>query len=293
MTGLDFYLSEPFAQHALLAGALVAITCGLIGPFVVTRRMAFAVHGTSELAFTGAAAGLVIADNAIAGALVGALVVAGVIGVLGVREQERDATIGVILAFGLGMGVLLLSHYQGFATAATNILFGNIFGVSNDQLLGLIVIGLVVIAVMVPMYRPLLFASVDPEVAAARGVRVRLLGTLFLLVLAFTVTEAAQVVGTLLVLSLAITPAAAAQRLSANPLAVTVMSVAFAFVAAVGGILASLASSTVKPSVFVTSFSFAIYLGARIVPPIRAASSFRPASRGLHRRGPRDGRSPR
>ncbi len=116
---------------------------------------------------------------------------------------------------------------------------------------------------------------------------------LFLLVLAFTVTEAAQVVGTLLVLSLAITPAAAAQRLSANPLAVTVMSVAFAFVAAVGGILASLASSTVKPSVFVTSFSFAIYLVARIVAPIRAASSFRPASRGWHRRAPRDGRSPR
>jgi zinc/manganese transport system permease protein len=162
--------------------------------------------------------------------------------------------------------VLLLSHYRGFATAATNIIFGNIFGVSNHQLLGLIVIGVVVIAVMVPMYRPLLFASVDPEVAAARGVRVRLLGTIFLLVLAFTVTEAAQVVGTLLVLSLAITPAAAAQRLSANPLAVTAMSVAFAFVASVGGILASLASSTVKPSVFVTSFSFAIYLAARVYP---------------------------
>ena len=266
--GLDFYLSEPFAQHALLAGALVAITCGLIGPFVVTRRMAFAVHGTSELAFTGAAAGLVIADNALAGALIGALVVAALIGVLGVREQERDATIGVILAFGLGMGVLLLSHYRGFATAATNILFGNIFGVSNNQLLGLVAIGVVVIVVMVPLYRPLLFASVDPEVAAARGVRVRLLGTIFLLVLAFTVTEAAQVVGTLLVLSLAITPAAAAQRLTANPLAVTAMSVAFAFVASVGGILASLASSTVKPSVFVTSFSFAIYLIARVVGPL-------------------------
>src|SRR5205809_6294743 len=98
------YLSQPFAQHALAAGTLVAITCGLISPFVVTRRMAFAVHGTSELAFTGAAAGLVVADNALAGALVGAVVVAALIGVLGVEEGERDSTIGVILAFGLGMG---------------------------------------------------------------------------------------------------------------------------------------------------------------------------------------------
>jgi zinc/manganese transport system permease protein len=261
---VDLYLSEPFAQHALVAGALVALTCGLISPFVVTRRMAFAVHGTSELAFTGAAAGLVVADNAIAGALAGAMVFAAVIGALGVREHERDSTIGVILAFGLGMGVLLLSHYHGFATAATNILFGNIFGVSTDQLIGLAAIAAVVVAVMLPLYRPLLFASVDPEVASARGVAVRALGIVFLLVLAFAVTEAAQVVGTLLVLSLAITPAAAAQRVSAHPLVVAALSTTFAFVAAVGGILASLASTTVKPTVFVTSFSFAIYVLARL-----------------------------
>ncbi len=257
------YLELPFAQHALIAGTLVAIACGLVGPFVVARGMAFAVHGTSELAFTGAAAGLVVAGNALAGALAGALVVAIVIGLLGVRERERDSTIGVILAFGLGMGVLLLSHYQGFATSATNILFGDIFGVSTTQLAALVAIGVLVIAVMVPIAAPLLFASVDPEVARARGVPVRALGIVFLLVLALTVTEAAQVVGTLLVLSLAITPAAAAQRLSANPLTVLVLSVAFALVAADGGILASLAADTVKPTVFVTSFSFAIYVAAR------------------------------
>src|SRR3954466_527741 len=104
MITADLYLSEPFAQHALIAGALVAVTCGLIGPFVVTRGMAFAVHGTSELAFTGAAAGLLINDNAIGGALVGALIVAVAIGALGGRERERDSAIGVILAFGLGIG---------------------------------------------------------------------------------------------------------------------------------------------------------------------------------------------
>src|SRR5690349_5999839 len=198
MTADFLYLSQPFAQHALLAGALVALTCGLSGPFVVTRGMAFAVHGTSELAFTGAAAGLLVADNPVGGALAGSLLFAIVIGVLGARERERDSTIGVILAFGLGMGVLLLSYYHGFATAATNILFGNIFGVSNGQLLLLVALGVVVIVVMVAMYRPLLFASVDADVATARGVPVRALGMLFLLVLALTVTEAAQVVGTLL-----------------------------------------------------------------------------------------------
>jgi zinc/manganese transport system permease protein len=261
---LNLYLSEPFAQHALIAGSLVALTCGLIAPFVVTRGMAFAVHGTSELAFTGAAAGLLFADNALAGALCGSVIFAVVIGFLGVRERERDSAIGVILAFGLGLGVYFLGRYHGFATAATNILFGNIFGVSNRQLLGLVAIGLVVLVVIAPISRPLLFASVDPEVAQARGVPVRALGIVFLLVLAFTVTEAAQVVGTLLVLSLAIAPAAAAQRLSSSPLVVTGLSVVFAFVAADGGILASLASTTVKPSVFVTTFSFLIYLAARL-----------------------------
>ncbi len=262
------YLSQPFAQHALLAATFVAITCGLIGPFVVTRGMAFAVHGTSELAFTGAAAGLVVANNAIAGALVGSLIFAVAIGFLGVRERERDSAIGVILAFGLGLGVWFLSHYHGFATAATNILFGNIFGVSNDQLYALVAIGIGVIVVMIPLARPLLFASVDPEVAAARGVRVRTLGLAFLIVLAFTVTEAAQVVGTLLVLSLAITPAAAAVRVSARPAMVVLLSIVFAVLAADGGILASLGSTTVKPSVFVTTFSFAIYVVARVAQPL-------------------------
>lgn len=261
---LGFYLQQPFAQHALLAGGLVAVTCGLIGPFVVTRGMAFAVHGTAELAFTGAAAGLLVAENAVAGALAGSLVVAALIALLGARQRERDSAIGVILAFGIGIGVLLLGYYHGFATAATNILFGNIFGVSGSQLLLLVVIGVVVVILMGIWYRPLLFASVDPDVAEARGVPVRRLGLMFLLVLAFTVTSAAQVVGTLLVLSLAITPAAAAQRLSANPLAVGGLSILFALLAADGGLLASLQSSTVKASVFITSFSFAIYVISRV-----------------------------
>jgi zinc/manganese transport system permease protein len=229
--------------------------------------MAFAVHGTSELAFTGAAAGLLLANNAIAGALIGAVVVGGLIGAMGVRERERDSSIGVILAAGMGLGVLLLSFYHGFATEATNILFGDIFGVSGGQLLLLGVIAVGVTVAMTVLYRPLLFASVDPEVAVARGVPVRLLGIVFLFILAFTVTEAAQVVGTLLVLSLAITPAAAAHRLANSPLVVAALAVVFALVSADGGLLVSFESTSVKPSVFVVAISFAIYLVARVVGP--------------------------
>ncbi len=261
--GLWDYLGQPFAQHALVAGTLVAITSGLIGPFVVTRKMAFAVHGTAELSFTGAAAGLLVAGDPVAGALTGSVVVATAIGVLGVRERERNSAIGVILAFGLGVGVYLLSLYHGFATEATNILFGQIFGVSSGQLFLLLAVAIGVLVAMAVLYRPLLFASVDPEVAEARGVRLRLVGLLFLFVLALTVTEAAQIVGTLLVLSLAITPAAAAQQLSARPAVVASLSVVFAVIACDGGLLASLQSNTVKASVFVTAFSFAIYVLAR------------------------------
>jgi len=268
--GLTGYLALPFAQHALIAGTLIAIICGMIGPFVIIRQMAFAVHGAAELSFTGAAAGLLIADNPVAGALIGSVVVAGVIGSMGDKPRERDSTIGVVLAAGLGLGVLLLSRYQGFSSAATNILFGDIFGISTGQIYLLVALAVGVMAVMGAISRPLLFASVDPELATARGVPTRLLGIVFLVVLAVTVTEAAQVVGTLLVLSLAITPAASAQRLATSPLVVTGVSVAFALAATDGGLLLSLGGSTVPPTVFVTGISFGLYVVARIVGPLLA-----------------------
>jgi zinc/manganese transport system permease protein len=268
--GIWYYLQFGFAQHALEAAFLVAASCGLIGPFVISRSMAFAVHGTSELAFTGAVGGLLVANNPLAGALIGALVVASLIAGLGQRTSERDATIGVILAAGLGLGVFLLGFYHGYASEALNILFGNIFGVSTGQLVLLAGIALAVAVVMAAMWRPLLFASVDPDVARARGVRTGLLGLIFLFVLAVTVTEAAQIVGTLLVLSLAITPAAAAQRLSANPFTVTVLSVALAVVSAEGGLLLSFQFASVRPSVLIVAFSFGFYLVARAVGPALA-----------------------
>jgi zinc/manganese transport system permease protein len=265
--GIGYFLQFGFAQHALEAAFLVAASCGLIGPFVISRSMAFAVHGTSELAFTGAVGGLLVGGNPLVGALVGAVIVAGLIGIMGRKPSERDSSIGVILAAGLGLGVYLLGFYHGFASEALNILFGNIFGVSTGQIVLLAGIALAVAAVMGVLWRPLLFASVDPDVAQARGVRTGLLGLIFLFVLAITVTEAAQLVGTLLVLSLAITPPAAAQRLSASPMAVTGLSVLFAVVSAEGGLLLSFQFASIKPSVLIVAISFCIYAVSRLVGP--------------------------
>lgn len=263
MDNFLLYLTQPFVQNALLATLLVAIICGLISPFVVMRKMSFAVHGTSELAFTGAAAGLLIANQALIGAFGGAIVVAILISLLGTNERNRDSTIGVILAFGLGLGVLLLSFYKGFATQATNILFGNIYGISGMQLILLLLVGIVAGVVILVIYRPLLFASLDPEVATAKGVPVKTLSQVFLFVLAITVTEAAQIVGTLLVLSLAITPAVAAQYLNSKPINIAILSVLFAVTAGIGGVLLSLFFDNIEPSVFITFISFGIYVLAR------------------------------
>ena len=270
MSVLLLYLGQPFVLQALVAALLVAVICGLIGPFVAARDMAFAVHGSAELSFTGAAAGLLVAGDALAGALVGSLVVAVAIGLLGDRPRERNSSIGVILAAGLGLGVLLLSFYHGFATEATNILFGQIFGVGPGDIALLAGIALAIAVVMAVIYRPLLFASIDPEVAEAKGVRTRLVGLVFVLLLAFTVTEASQIVGTLLVLSLAITPAAAARHLSANPVRVTALAIGIAVLAADGGLLIDLAAPDLKPSVCISGLSFVCYLLARfVIAPLR------------------------
>ena len=265
MSGNWSFLGLPFAQHALIAATLVSLISGMVGPFVITRGMSFAVHGAAELALTGAAAGLLVADNAVAGALLGSLVVATAFGLLAVRERERDSAIGVVLALGLGLGFFLLHYYHGFATEALNILVGQITAVSTGQIQLLSVVAVGVLVAMAALCRPLTFASVDPEVAQARGVRTRLVGVLFLFLLCITVTEAAQIVGTILVLSLAITPAAAAQRLSARAGVVVSLSVLFALVAADGGLIVNIVYvPDVRASSFITFIAFAIYASARL-----------------------------
>jgi zinc/manganese transport system permease protein len=256
-------LGQHFVHTALLAGAVVAVVSGAIGTFVVTRGASFAVHAVSELGFTGAAGALVLGVDPVAGMIAGSLLVGGVLGLLSLSGRERDSAIGAVLAFGLGVGVLFLSLYQGYATEATNLLFGSIVGVSDRQLAALAVVAAIVIGGIVAAYRPLLFSSIDPEVAEARGVPVRALSVLTFLLLALTTAEAIQVVGVLLVLTLVITPAAAAQRLTANPATAILLSIVIALVATEGGILLSLQQPW-PTSFFISAISFAAYIAARM-----------------------------
>jgi zinc/manganese transport system permease protein len=256
-------LGQHFVHTALMAGAVVAVVSGAIGTFVVTRGASFAVHAVSELGFTGAAGALVLGIDPVAGMMAGSLLVGGVLGLLSLRGRERDSAIGAVLAFGLGVGVLFLSLYQGYATEATNLLFGSIVGVSDRQLVALCVVAAIVLAGIAAAYRPLLFSSIDPDVAEARGVPVRALSVLTFLLLALTTAEAIQVVGVLLVLTLVITPAAAAQRLTANPATAILLSIVIALVATEDGILLSLQQPW-PTSFFISAISFAAYLGARM-----------------------------
>ena len=267
-------LGQHFVHTALLAGAVVAIASGVIGTFVVTRGASFAVHAISELGFTGAAGALVVGIDPVIGMIGGSLGVGLVLGLLSLRGRERDSAIGAVLAFGLGVGVLFLSLYHGYATEATNLLFGSIVGVSDHQLLTLAIVGAIVLVGVAALYRPLLFSSVDPEVAEARGVPLRALSVAMFLLLALTTAEAIQVVGVLLVLTLVITPAAAAQRLTARPGIAMLLSVAIALVATEGGILLSLEKSW-PTSFFISAISFAVYVAARIRAAARRARAGR------------------
>lgn len=263
-------LGYDFVQQALLACALLGLLAGLIGPLIVSRQMSFAVHGTSELSLTGAAAALLLGVGVSFGAIAGSIVAAVLFGWLGTRARERDSVIAVVLAFGLGLSVLFLWLAPERAGSKFSLLTGQVAGVGYDGLALLVGCTVVVLAVLAVIYRPLLFASTDPEVAVARGVPVRALSIVFAVLLGITAAFGVQIVGALLVLAVLITPAAAAAQLTASPLRATVLSVVFAETAAVGGLLLSLAPG-VPVSTFVTAISFAIYLACRLVGHRRRA----------------------
>ena len=255
-------LGYDFAQNAVAAGIVIAIVSGFVSRFVVARNMSFAVHALAELGFTGAAGAILFGVSPVVGLLAGTTITAIFIGTLGVRLRERDAVVGVVMAFGLGLGVLFLTLYPRYATEAFAILFGTITGVSRSDVLLLGAIGIGTLVVLAIIYRPLTFATVDPEVAEARGVPVRALAIVFLLIMAAAVAEAVQVVGVLLILTLLITPGAAAERLTSKPGRAAAYSVGLALFCVLAGIILALASN-VPVSVYVTSLSFVCYLLAR------------------------------
>ncbi|MEV4621446.1 metal ABC transporter permease [Asanoa sp. NPDC049573] len=250
-------------HNSLLAGAVLGLVGGLVSTFVMMRDMPFAVHSISELSFAGASGALLIGANVVVGSLTGSVLAALVVGLLGSRARDRNSIIGVLMPFGLGLGVLFLALYKGRSANRFGLLTGQIVAVDTPRLSWLLGTSAVVLLGLAVVWRPLAFASTDPELAAARGVPVAALSSVFMVLLGLTVAMSVQIVGALLVLSVVCTPAAAAMRITASPPLVTALSVVFAVGSVVGGILLSLGSS-IPISPYVTTISFLIYLGCRI-----------------------------
>ena len=265
----DYDKLIPLVQNSLIAGLLLGIMGGLIGVFVMTRDMSFAVHGISELSFAGAAIALLVGLNVALGATFGSIVAAIIIAIMGTRAKDRNSIIAVLMPFGLGIGILALALYEGRAANKFGLLTGQIIAVDDPQVFWLIATSTVVVIALLVIWRPLSFASLDPEVAEARGVPTKALGIIFMLLLALAVAASLQIVGALLVLTLLVTPAAAALRLTASPLLVPILSMAFAAIAVVGGILLALGGG-LPISPYVTTLSFGIYLVARVIEKVRS-----------------------
>lgn len=251
-------------KNSIIAGALLGVVGGLIGPFVMTRDLAFGVHGISELSFAGASAALLFGVNVVAGSIAGSLLAALIIGILGAKARERNSIIAVLMPFGLGLGILFLALYKGRSANKFGLLTGQIVSVDNPQLLMLVIISAVVIAGLFVIWRPLSFASVDADVARARGLPVTGLSIAFMILLGLATAVSIQIVGALLVLSLLVTPAAAAMRITASPMLTPLLSVAFAVSSVVGGILLALGGG-LPISPYVTTISFLIYIVCRVV----------------------------
>ena len=261
-------------QASVLAGAVLGVVGGLIGVFVMQRDMAFAVHGISELSFAGAAAALLLGVNVVAGSILGSLIAAAIIGLLGARARDRNSIIGVLMPFGLGLGILFLALYPGRSGNKFGLLTGQIVSVDFEQLGLLVGISVVVLAALLVIWRPLSFDSLDTEVAVAKGVPTRALALVFMVLLGLTVAVSVQVIGALLVLALLVTPAASALRISASPVLVPVLAMIFGLVSAVGGILIALGGS-LPISPHITSISFLIYVVCRLIEWRRQRSQAR------------------
>lgn len=256
----------PFMVNALRAGTIVAVVAGAIGYFMVLRRQSFAGHTLALIGFPGAAGAIWLGINETVGFFCVCVIGALVIAMLPVGQAnpvggygEQSAVIGTVQSFALACGLLFVSLYKGFLSGVNNLLFGTVVGITDARVLLLLVAGAVALALLAAIARPLLFASVDPDVARARGVPVRLVGAAFLVLLGVAAAGTSQITGSLLVFALLVAPAATAQRLTARPVAGVALSVGIAVVVTWLGETAAY-FSPYPIGFWVTSFAFALFL---------------------------------
>jgi zinc/manganese transport system permease protein len=272
-------LAQEFMRNALIAGTFVGLACGLVGYFVVLRAQVFAGDALSHVAFTGALAAAVVGLDIRVGLFAATILGGIVLGLLGNRAGADDVVIGSFFAWALGLGVLFLSIFTttssaGNGTAGVHVLFGSIFGLSTDDVRTSVALALVASALLLVMARPLLFATLDPAVAAARRVPVRVLGIAFLAVVGLVAGEASQAVGALLLLGLLAAPAGAAYRLTTSPFRGLALSALFSISSVWIGLTLSYRLSSLPPSTMIIATATAIYLLALL-----ATSTIRPRER--------------
>jgi zinc/manganese transport system permease protein len=258
-------LAQEFMRNALVAGSFVAIACGLVGWFVVLRAQVFAGDALSHVAFTGALGAAALGIDIRAGLFLATILGGLAMGFLGDRARADDAVIGTLFAWTLGLGVLFLSIFTtsssgGNGTAGVRVLFGSIFGLSRTDVEISVVLAVVAAGALAVLARPLLFASIDGAVAAAQGVRVRVIGVLFLGLLGLVAAQATQAVGALLLLGLLAAPAGAAHRLTARPWLGLALSALLALASVWLGLTLSYVFPTLPPSTMVISAAVGIYV---------------------------------
>jgi zinc/manganese transport system permease protein len=272
LTDLQQLFHYPFMRHAFAAGTIVAILAGVVGYFVVLRQSSFAAHALSEIGFAGASGGVAFGFSAVYGLLGMSLIGAVLIGALGKRLRGRDAVIGSVLAMCLGLGSYFLTRYKGNASGAFSLLFGQILGIGVHDVWIIAVCGVLTVGLVAAVYRPLLFASLDEDVAEARGIPVRALSIGFLVIVAVAVTAAVQVVGVLLIFSLLVLPGAIAERLCRTPGRAIALCVATSLLFVWTGLIITYYTNF-PVGFLITSFAFVGYLLVRLVPSIRVDRS--------------------
>ncbi|MCI4352413.1 MAG: metal ABC transporter permease [Thermoplasmata archaeon] len=266
LTDFRFLWQFEFMRNAFEAGTIVAFVAGIIGYFVVLRRSAFATHALGHVGFSGGAAAVLLGVNPVYGLLVFTISGAGGMALLGRKASSRDLEIGTVLAFMLALGVLFIQLYKGYAGAAYSLLFGDIIAISDAEVLFTLGASVAVLAVMLLVYRRLLFASLDEDVAEAKGMPMVALGFLFMVLLAVAISMAVQVIGVLLIFALMVTPAAMAVRLTRRPATAVLVSVSTALFAVWAGLFISFFAfgGQFPASFFIVSIAFALYVVVRV-----------------------------
>jgi zinc/manganese transport system permease protein len=288
-SGLEIMLQEEYKEHfdmfdfltytaiqnALVAGSFAAVIAAIVGYFLVVRGMTFTAHALPNIGFAGAAGAVVLGLEPVVGLLIFSISAAIAIGLLGKQLRERDIAVGIVMAFALGLGVLFISLYHGYAEQVYSILYGNILGISQTDVQVTGVLSTVTICLLFILFRPLLFSSLDPVVAESRGIPVRLLTIIFLTLVAITISMSVQVVGALLIFTLLIGPPATAMRLVQRPLWTIVIAILLGvcyiwlgiFFAA-NGLFGISGTDTWPASVYITLLSFGVYLPIRLLSPL-------------------------